>query len=114
MFAPQKALNLATALLLSTIVSTIAFADSSSISTVNNHTVECHSSSGSSVGSSNDRWTIKINSQEIVIDQGKLSWGNNQSKALPQDWKRIVIDDAGGKTSIKVDGEDFAEIKNDK
>ncbi len=93
-------------------IGSAARADSSSVMTVGNHMVECHSTSSSSVSASSGTWTLKIDGRDFVIDADKFTWGDAHSKDLPKDWEQIEITSADGKATVKVDGEDFVEIKD--
>jgi hypothetical protein len=108
---PQIKCHATLIVLLLAAIGTAARADSSSVTTIGDRTVECHSASSSSVSASNGTWTLKVDGRDFVIDSGTFSWSAS-SKDLPKDWKRIEITSADGKATIKVDGADFVEIKD--
>jgi hypothetical protein len=96
--------------LLLCIVASVARAESSSVTSIGDRTVECHSASSSSVSATNGTWTLKVDGRDFAIDSGKFAWSTS-SKDLPKDWKKIEITSTAEKTIVKVDGDDFVEIK---
>jgi hypothetical protein len=57
-----------------------------------------------------DSATFGVRQLEFTIDRTRVTWGENQTLALPPKWKRVEFVDEGNHITVRVDGKPFGEI----
>ena len=60
---------------------------------------------------SQDTATFGVGQLKFTIDRMQVTWGENQTLALPPNWKRVEFIDKGTYVAVRVDGETVGEIR---
>jgi len=58
-----------------------------------------------------DTATFGVGQFKFTIDRTQVTWGQNQTLALPPNWKRVEFIDEGTHVAIRVDGKALGEIR---
>ena len=58
-----------------------------------------------------DAATFAVAGLEFTIDRERVTWGQDQSLALPSNWKRVDFIDEDTHIVVKVDGKAYGEIR---
>ena len=58
-----------------------------------------------------DNATFDVGQFKFTIDRTQVTWGQNQTLALPRNWKRVEFIDKGTHVAVRVDGTALGEIR---
>jgi hypothetical protein len=58
-----------------------------------------------------DRATFGVGELKFTIDRAQVTWGENQTLALPPNWKRVEFVDEGTEVAIRVDGKRLGAMR---
>lgn len=58
-----------------------------------------------------DTATFSVGEFKFTIDRTRVTWGRDQTLALPANWKRVEFIDKGSYIAVHVDGTALGEIR---